>query len=95
MAHEVYYFMPHERQMNLLYYTISKLRATVTQSSCSWKHSFMPMYACQLWCRYTQFGIIHFCIAFNNVLIVALHPRNVKCSLTSKYVFHQDIWFLD
>jgi len=73
-----------QRQVKPLYCAANKLRGTFDQCSPAVKNTFfhaycMPMYACQLWSKYTQTSMKCLQAAYNNVYRVMHYvPRNVS-----------------
>jgi len=73
-----------QRQAKLLYCAANKLRGTFDQCSPAVKSTLfcvycMPMYACQLWSKYTQVSMKRFRVAYNNAYrIIHYIPRNVS-----------------
>ena len=74
-----------QRQVNSLYCAANKLRGTFDQcSSAVMKNTLfraycMPMYACQLWSKYTQTSMKRLPAAYNNAYrIMHYIPRNVS-----------------
>jgi len=73
-----------QRLVKSLYCAANKLRGTFDQCSPAVKNTLfgaycMPMYACQLWSKYTQNSMKHLCAAYNNAYrIMHYIPRNVS-----------------
>ena len=73
-----------QRQVKSLYCAANKLRGTFDQCSPALKNTLfhaycMPMYACQLWSKYTQTSMKRLCAAYNNAYwIMHYIPRNVS-----------------
>jgi len=73
-----------QRQVKSLYCTANKLRSTFDQCSPAVKNTLfraycMPMYACQLWSKYTQTSMKRLHAAYNNAYrIMHYIPRNVS-----------------
>jgi len=75
------------KQVKSLYCAANKLRGTFDQGFPAVKTLFcaycMPMYACQLWSKYTQTSMKHLCAVYNNACRIMHYyiPRNVNvCS---------------
>ena len=72
-----------QRQVKSLYCAANKLRGTFDQCSPAVKNTLlraycMPMYACQLWSKYTQTSMKRLRAAYNNAYrIMHYIPRNV------------------
>ena len=73
-----------QRQVRSLYCAANKLRGTFDQCSSAVKNTLfraycMPMYACQLWSKYTQTSMKRLRTAYNNAYrIMHYLPRNVS-----------------
>ena len=73
-----------QRQVNSLYCAANKLRGTFDQCSPAAKNTLfraycMPMYACQLWSKYTQTSMKRLRAAYNNAYrIMHYISRNVS-----------------
>ena len=73
-----------QRQVKSLYCAANKLRGTFDQCSPAVKNTlfhsyYMPMYACQLWSKYTQTSMKRLRAAYNNAYrIMHYIPRNVS-----------------
>jgi len=73
-----------QRQVKSLYCAAIKLRGTLDQCSSAVKSTLfraycMPMYACQLWSKYSQNRMKGWCAAYNNAYrIMHYIPRNVS-----------------
>ena len=73
-----------QRQVRSLYCAANKLRGTFDQCSSAVKNTLfrsycMPMYACQLWSKYTQTSMKRLRAAYNNAYrIMHYLPRNVS-----------------
>ena len=73
-----------QRQVKSLYCAANKLRGTFDQCSTAVKNALfraycMPMYACQLWNKYTQTSMKRLRAAYNNAYrIMHYIPRNVS-----------------
>jgi len=73
-----------QRQVKSLYCATNKLRGTFDQCSTAVKNTLFcaycsPMYACQLWSKYTQTSMKRLRAAYNNVYrIMHYIPRNVS-----------------
>ena len=73
-----------QRQVKSLYCAANKLRGTFDQCSPAVKNTLfraycMPMYACQLWSKYTQTSVKRLRAAYNNAYrIMHYIPRNVS-----------------
>jgi len=73
-----------QRQVKSLYCAANKLRGTFDQCFPAVKNALfraycMPMYACQLWSKYTQTSMMRLRAAYNNAYrIMHYIPRNVS-----------------
>ena len=73
-----------QRQVKSLYCAANKLRGTFDQCTPAVKNTLfraccMAMYACQLWCKYTQTSMNRLRAAYNSAYrIVDYIPRNVS-----------------
>ena len=73
-----------QRQVKSLYCAANKLRGTIDQCSTAVKNTLfraycMPMYACQLWSKYTQTSMKRLRAAYNSAYrIMHYIPRNVS-----------------
>jgi len=88
-----------QRQVKSLYCAANKLRGTFDQCSSAVKNTLfrancMPMYACQLWSKYTQTSMKRLHAAYNNAYrIMHYIPRNVSvflCSCEKRYSCEED-----
>ena len=55
----------------------------------------MPMYACQLWSKYTQTSVKRLRAAYNILSNYALHTQKCECSPTPGQPLCQDLWCRD
>jgi len=73
-----------QRQVKSLYCAANKLRGTFDQCSPAVKNTLfraycMPMYACQLWSKYTQTSMKRLRAAYSNAYRIMYYiPRNVS-----------------
>ena len=97
-----------QRQVKSLYCAANKLRGTFDQCSTAVKNTLfpaycMPMYACQLWSKYTQTSMKRLHAAYNNAYQIthyitrnlSVHPHQVShCVRTFDAVLRNNLyWF--